>query len=244
MAGPGAAVTGSPGSVTSHSRSWGNRVTDSISIDYFTDVLCVWAWISQPRLQELNEQWGDRVTVRHRYMDIFGDAHGKIRARWGGDEGFDKFSAHVHESAEAYPEAAVHRDIWQHTRPTGSQPAHLYIKAVELTNGADVAREYALEIRRAFFVEARDVSEADVLMQLARDINIARSELEGPLDDGTAFAALSHDLQEAREQHLRGSPTWVLNEGRQVLFGNVGYRILHANIEELLRTDAGGASWC
>ncbi len=219
-------------------------MSDSITVDYFTDVLCVWAWISQPRLQELDEQWEGRVTVRHRYMDIFGDAHRKIRERWGQEDGFGNFSAHVHESAAAYPEAAVHRDIWQHTRPTGSQPAHLYIKAVELTSGAAVAREYALEIRRAFFVEARDISHADVLSQLARDFNIPHGELQRPLDDGTALAALSHDLQDAREQHLRGSPTWVLNEGRQVLFGNVGYRILHANIEELLRTDTDGASWC
>jgi predicted DsbA family dithiol-disulfide isomerase len=232
--------------MTDQSRSLTSEIhmPDSITIDYFTDVLCVWAWISQPRLQELNEQWEGRVTVRHRYMDIFGDAHHKIRERWGNDEGFANFSAHVHKSAEAYPEAAVHRDIWQHTRPTSSQPAHQYIKAVALTSGEAVAREYALEIRRAFFVEARDVSHVEELSQLARGINIATDELQQALDDGAALAALSHDLQDARQQHLRGSPTWVLNEGRQVLFGNVGYRILHANIEELLRTDAGGASWC
>lgn len=51
-------------------------------------------------------------------------------------------------------------------------------------------------------------------------------------------------LQSARQQHRRGSPIRALREGRQVLFGNVGYRILHANLEELLCTDAGGASWC
>ena len=215
-----------------------------ISIDYFTDVLCIWAWIAQPRLQELNEQWEGQVTVRHRYLDIFGDAHRKIRDAWGGDEGFANFSAHVHQSAEDYPETAVHRDIWQHTRPTSSLAAHLYIKAAEITSGDAVAQEYALEIRRAFFLEARDVSRADVLSQLASGINVHGDKLQQALEDGTALAALAHDLRDAQQQHLRGSPTWVLNEGRQVLFGNVGYRILHANIEELLRSDTGGSSWC
>lgn len=42
-------------------------------IDYYTDMLCVWAWIAQPRLEELQRQWGKQIEVRHRYVDIFGD---------------------------------------------------------------------------------------------------------------------------------------------------------------------------
>ena len=39
-----------------------------------------------------------------------------------------------------------------------------------------------------------------------------------------------------------GWPTCVLNEGRQLLFGNVGDRVLEANIRELLREPAAGAA--
>ena len=42
------------------------HTTASIHIDYYTDVLCVWAWIAQPRLEELNRQWAGRVTIRPR----------------------------------------------------------------------------------------------------------------------------------------------------------------------------------
>jgi hypothetical protein len=36
-----------------------------------------------------------------------------------------------------------------------------------------------------------------------------------------------------------------MNEGRQKLFGNVGYRIVEANIQELLREpNPDLASWC
>jgi hypothetical protein len=44
---------------------------------------------------------------------------------------------------------------------------------------------------------------------------------------------------------IEGSPSFVLNDGRQKLYGDVGFRIIEANIQELLRAPARDqASWC
>jgi hypothetical protein len=68
--------------------------------------------------------------------------------------------------------------------------------------------------------------------------------VERALVTGGAHAALAADLQAASAARISGSPTWSLNEGRQVLFGNVGYRVIQANLEEFLGGDRPGASWC
>lgn len=219
-------------------------MSKAIIIDYYTDVLCVWAWIAQPRLEELQQQWQDKVEVRHRYLDIFGDAHRKIPARWGADDGFDQFGNHVCEAVAGYPEIDINSRIWRHHPPTTSLSAHLYIKAAQICSDADAANAYALAIRRAFFLDAQDISATGLLLDLAGQCHIPLDRLEASVANGTAMAELSADLRDAATQHVHGSPTWVLNEGRQVLFGNVGYRILHANIEELLRREIDGASWC
>jgi protein-disulfide isomerase len=53
------------------------------------------------------------------------------------------------------------------------------------------------------------------------------------------------DYQEAQALGVKGSPSLVLNEGRQTLYGNVGFRVIEASIAELLREpEAGAASWC
>lgn len=59
------------------------------------------------------------------------------------------------------------------------------------------------------------------------------------------YASLSADYQDADKARIEGSPTFILNEGRQKLYGNVGFRVIEANIRELLR-DPGSdqASWC
>ena len=107
-------------------------------IDYYTDILCVWAWIAQPRLVELQRQWGDQVQVRHRYVDIFGDSHNKILQRWGEPDGFDKFSIHVTDSAAPFDDTPVHPDVWRKTRPRCSLQAHLFLKAGSRCQGSAV----------------------------------------------------------------------------------------------------------
>ena len=54
----------------------------------------------------------------------------------------------------------------------------------------------------------------------------------------------AEDLDLARAQAIQASPTLLFNEGRQRLTGNVGYRIIEANIRELLERAPDQLSWC
>ena len=63
-----------------------------IVIDYYSDLLCIWAWIAQPRLDELRSQYSGQLTIRHRFVDIFGDSHRKTTRQWGAENGFANFA--------------------------------------------------------------------------------------------------------------------------------------------------------
>ena len=215
-----------------------------IAIDYYSDVLCVWAWIAQPRLEQLQTEWGSAILVRHRFVDVFGDAHGKILKQWGDQDGFIRFGKHVRDSAANYEHTRLCRDIWDGVRPHSSQQAHLILKAASLVAGTEQAQHLARALREAFFCRGKDVSELAILLDTATSCGIPEAALRSVISSGEAMAALSSDQRSALELGVRGSPTWVLNDGRQMLYGNVGYRILQANIEELLRQPAGEASWC
>lgn len=220
------------------------NTTAATVIDYYTDILCVWAWIAQPRLEALQKQWGEQIQVRHRYVDIFGDAHTKITQRWGADDGFVKFNAHIAHCAAPFAETPVSPKIWSELRPRSSMAAHLLLQAVGCVYGGDAVKTLALHIRRAFFIEAQDIGHLGLLLALASHHGLDAAALQATIMDGSAMAKLSGDLHNARELGIKASPTWVLNEGRQTLSGNVGYRILNANIEELLKRPQSEASWC
>ena len=48
---------------------------------------------------------------------------------------------------------------------------------------------------------------------------------------GEAHALFEGDLLEIEALKISGSPTFELNEGRQKLYGNVGYGVIEANIK-------------
>ena len=112
-------------------------------------------------------------------------------------------------------------------------------------SGRSLFEEYAWRVRCAFFAQARNISKMATLDALAQELGLAVGPVHDMIDSGAAHAALHLDA-EARDHYLvPGSPTMVFNDGRQRLYGNIGYRIIDANIRELLSDrQYGEASWC
>ena len=215
-----------------------------LEVDYYTDVLCVWAWIAQHRIDEIEKEWGDRIRLRHHCVNVFGDTLNRIGDKWSDRGGYAGFAEHVEESAAPFEFAPINPAIWRDVRPYTSATAHMALKAAELQKSADDANKLAVVLRKSFFVEALDIGSVQVVLKIAGDAGFDPVDLESRIESGQALAALVADYERAREISIKGSPSWVLNNGRQILYGNVGYRILSANIEELVKSPVDEASWC
>jgi hypothetical protein len=165
----------------------------------------------------------------------------------------------LHEVAGAWEHIELHPRVWLDDAPASCVPAHLYLKACQLLEqngriadgpclefeGRTLSEEYSWRVRCAFFAQIKNIARVPVLEGIAQELGLPLGPLHDLLTDGRAHAALHRD-SEARDRYLvPGSPTLVFNEGRQRLYGNVGYRIIEANIQELLKNPQhGGASWC
>ena len=213
-------------------------------IDYYTDTLCVWAWIAQRRVDELNKHFGDAIAWRYHSVNIFGDTAAKIERQWSDRGLYEGFGKHVLDSASAYEDAPVNPAIWAQIRPTTSANAHLFLKAVELSHSPKESIALALSLRTAFFVEAEDIGSYEILMKVSTSTGLDETKISQAIKDGSALAALMSDYQRANELAIKGSPSYVMDGGRQTLYGNVGYRVLQVNIEELLNNPTSEASWC
>ena len=224
-------------------------------ISYFSDVLCVWAYVAHMRLEELLKQFGDQIEVDAHFCSVFGDAHGKIETVWADRGSYEGFNAHLKDVGNRFPHVDLHDRLWLDVKPRSSTSAHLFLKAVAVVEeqSANVPTAYldtlshkaSWALRRAFFAEARDVADWKVQAEIAESLGLEVAAIRAAIDSGEAIARLDADQRFAEEHGVSGSPTLMMNEGRQKLYGNVGYRLIEANVEELLRNPAEDeASWC
>ena len=220
-----------------------------VQLSYFSDVLCIWAYVGQIRLDELKNQFGNRIAVEQHFITLFGCTENRIGDGWADRGGYAGFGQHVCAVAKEFPHIEINPAVWQDCRPRTSAMAHLLLKATQLHCRRQGKSETAVEqlahaIREAFFKEARDVSQRAVLLDIASSLGLSVSALKKLIDNGTAMAALMADMALREKHKLEGSPTYLLNNGRQKLYGNVGYRVIEANVLELLEHPQGCASWC
>ena len=226
-----------------------------IEVTYFSDVLCIWAYASQARVDAVKEQFGGAVQIKHRFCSVFGDTAGNITSTWKDKGGYDGFNSHLRKVAEQFPHIQVHPEIWSKTRPATSSSAHLFMKAVQqwddgsrvaqTPNAGSIFDQVLWDFRRAFFRDCRDIARWDVQCEIAKAQGVDIVAIEQCIHDGDAFARLAADYQDADKMRIEGSPSFVLNEGRQKLYGNIGFRLIEANIQELLRAPrTDEASWC
>jgi predicted DsbA family dithiol-disulfide isomerase len=117
---------------------------------------------------------------------------------------------------------------------------------VKKEDGDKGAFEHALcKMRDAFFLDGLDIARQHVQLEIGRQAGVDNELALRFIADGRAHASLSADYEDAQTLGVKGSPTMILNEGRQKLYRNVGYRIIEANIQDLMREpNPDQASWC
>ena len=222
---------------------------EAVRLTYFSDALCVWAYVSEIRCDELLEKYPEQVSMDCRFFQVFGSVARKIELQWAERGGILGYAEHVRQVVAGFDHVSVHPEIWLRDAPQSSLPSHLFLCAARLLEQrreveAGAARRAAWMLREAFFSRCADVSKRSQLLEVAEQAGLSAARVEALLDSGDAHAALCEDLELAREQSVHASPTLVFNEGRQRLTGNVGYRIIEANVRELLERPAGQHSWC
>lgn len=220
-----------------------------IHITHFSDVLCVWAYVSQIRIDELTDNFGNDIEIEFLFFSVFGNTVPKIDKQWESKGGRKAYSEHVQGVVEQFGHLPVHSDIWVKDPPVSSVPSHLYLCAAQLAEQdgeveKGVFTELAWQMRHAFFAEAKDISNITVLREILEEKKMSVSELESYINNGKAYATLSEHIQRAVEGNVRASPTLTFNEDRQRLTGNVGYRIIEANVRELLERPEAQQTWC
>ncbi len=179
-------------------------------VHHYSDVLCVWAYVSNIRFEKLMEKYAHQVDFELHFCSVFPDTAGKIDASWGKRGGFEAYGDHVQSVVGQFDHVEVSPDVWSVTRPVSSTAPHAVVKAAELEDrAADPSGEVPLiersayrlswALRQAFFQHGRDIATWKVQADCARAVGLDPDALQGHLQSGAAAAALDRDIEAAQK---------------------------------------------
>lgn len=225
----------------------------SLTITYYSDVLCIWGYSAKIKIDEMKKQFGDKIALEYRYTPLFVDMHAMLEKNWAEKGGLQGYNKMMHKLNGMFPYVEVHPEIGLQNLPRSSATCHQFLKAINILEQrgeiqsddiANTLQEQAdWQIRLAYFRDAQDISQTSKLMSIAEELKIPSNSIETLLTNGEAMAALASCTTDDKQKLIEGSPSFILNEGRQKLYGNIGYHIIAANIQALLEAPENKPSW-
>lgn len=220
-----------------------------IHFSYWSDPLCVWAFVAQPRLERLLDEFGPLLHVEYRVVPVFGSLPWRFGEGPWAEEGPEGRARKTREICACHGIADITGAVWTDDTPASSWSPGMAIKAAFILEESGQAEPgagagFQARVRQAFFRENRNVSRRSVQLEVAASCGLALPKMERLLDDGTALARLWEDHHLQERSFVRGSPTYVFDDGREILYGNVAIEIVRATITELRKGAAAGRSEC
>lgn len=211
---------------------------DRVQFSYWTDPLCIWAFVAQSRLERILSVHTDQLAVEYRVVPVFDSVPWRFREGPWKDAGVEGRIDATRRVAREFGHEDVSGRCWATATPTSSWGPGAAIKAVfalevagDVEAGAGAA--YQVALRRAFFVDERNICHRDTQLELAEAQSLPRASIETQLDDGSALAALCEDNRRKEALRIQGSPTYVFADGRAQLYGNFPFEVLEATVEAL-----------
>ena len=195
-------------------------------LEVASDIHCPWAYVCVLRLRRARDALGLDVALRHLYWPL------ELVNRRGAPRHI--LDAEIPVLAQLEPDdfAAWKGAEW----PSTFLPAFELVKAAE-EQGLPAADDLDLALRRAFFLDHRNLSLRTVLFEVAREVRaLDLDALQQAYDSGRTRRVVLQEYDEVCRRGIEGSPEVYLPSGERV--HNPGFtKQWHRGIPHVLSED-------
>ena len=193
-------------------------MTESLTIAVFSDVICPWCFVGKRRLERALDQLGLGETAVIRWLPFELNPQmppgGMERAAYRAQKfGPERALALDREMTEHGQQEGIRFAFDRIERTPNTRPAHILI-AYASRRGRGAAAAEALF--RAYFEEARDIGDKQVLADVAAAIGLDREASLEALANETLRASIVELEEEAGRLGIAGVPFFILNEAWSV----------------------------
>lgn len=188
-----------------------------MEIDVFSDVVCPWCLIGTARLERvLADMKRDAVIRFHPFLlrpDTPSegiDIHRDLRRKYGAS--LDQIWERLHAMAK---EMGIALDLSKQPRTYPTVRAHTLIRHA---SEKGTQRALARALFDAYFLDAKNISDVEVLVTVAEKHGFTADEARALLADDAELEATRREANEAGELGIRGVPLFVF-DGKVAISG-------------------------
>lgn len=180
------------------------------TLHVFSDYVCPWCYLSTSRVERLRREHG--LEVKWRAFPLHPDTprEGKTLEALFAGRSYDIPKMQAQMRARMATEGLPYGE---RTMTYNSRLAQELAAWADTQPGGEAVHD---ALFRAYFVEARNVGDIDVLVDVAKQVGLDAAQAREVLEKRTFKAAVDADWQEAHAHGITGVPTFVLG-GRAVV---------------------------
>lgn len=198
---------------------------------YFSDPICSTCWGIEPQLRKLKQEYGHYFSVEYRMGGLL-----KSWSEYAGKDvsGPTSVAKHWEEVAAIY-NMPIDGSVWLEDPLDSSYPAAIAFKAAQLQGDAQAAA-FLRRIKEMVFLERKNITRLQHLLQAATDVQLDEAKFKADLDLH-ATALFEEDLQMARSWGVKGFPTifFIDEEGNRFkVYGSKPYEVYEDALRKLL----------
>ena len=202
-------------------------MSQPIVLEVFSDYVCPWCYLASARVARLKQEHGVKVELVHFPLHPETPPEGKSLQELFAGRGYDIPKLQAQMRARMQAEGLPYGD---RKMTYNSRLAQELGKWADTQPGGEAIHD---ALFRAYFVEGRNIGDADVLVQIAESVGLPGAEARQVLAERTFKAAVDADWQKSHEYGVTGVPTFVA-AGRGVV-GAQPYEVLEQLVEEATR---------
>src|SRR5438067_3088280 len=198
-----------------------------VVFEVFSDYVCPWCYLVSARVARLKQEHGVKVELVHFPLHPETPPEGKSLQELFAGRGYDIASMQAQMRARMQAEGLPYGD---RKMTYNSRLAQELGKWADTQPGGEAIHD---ALFRAYFVDGRNIGDAEVLVQIAESVGLPGDKAREVLDKRSFKGAVDADWQKSREYGVTGVPTFV--SGGRGVAGAQPYEVLEQLIERATR---------
>ncbi len=173
---------------------------------YIHDPMCSWCWAFRPVWQELKKQLPTAIGVSYVLGGLAPDSHSPMPL------GLQRqIQQHWHTIQQRVPSTMFNFEFWKENTPRRSTyPACRAVIAARY-QGAGYEDPMILAIQQAYYLQARNPSDDDVLLACAASLDLDMQRFELDIHSRECKQQLMSDVRLSQNLGVEGFPSLVLD---------------------------------